>query len=226
MRKKIITMLLVAVTLTTVIPTNSYATVTIDKTTQDEAFMRSEVTINTESLSEDSLYLVISKDDIAKAVKRKNKHCSIYSSDSSLVKAELPVNAFKSKDSMRVYILDSEGYHITNKKVKYDTDDNLVIKLPKLEEGSYYFTDKKNQKEIDDKIFESMSYSMTMKKNQTINLKTENVKSIHIKSDNKKAVSVKGSKITCHGGGSANITMKIVLKDGGTKTIKKSVNLN
>lgn len=222
MRKKIITMLLVAVTLTTIPVTNSNATVTIDKASQDEAFMRSEVSINTESLSEDSLHLVISKDDIAKAVKRKNKHCSIYSSDSSMIKAEMPVNAFKSKESMRVYILDSEGYHITNKKVKYDTDGNLVIKLPKLE-GSYYFTDKKNQKEIDDKIFESMSYSMIMKKNQTINLKTENVKSIHIKSDNKKAISVKGGKITCHGG-SANITMKIVLKDGGTKTIKKSVN--
>lgn len=224
MKKKIITMLLVAVTLTTIPVTNSYATVTIDKTAQDEAFMRSEVSIDTESLSEDSLHLVISKDDIAKAVKRKNKHCSIYSSDSSIVKAELPVNAFKSKDSMRVYILDSEGYHITNKKVKYDTDGNLVIKLPKLEEGSYYFTDKKNQKEIDDKIFQSMSYGMTMKKNQTINLKTENVKSIRIKSNNKKAVSVKGTKIICHGGGSATITMKVILKDDGTKTIKKSVN--
>lgn len=224
MKKRILTLLLVAVTLTTVIPTNSYATITIDKASQDEAFMRSEVTIDTESLSDEMLHLVINKKDIDKAVKRKNKHCSIYSNDSSLVKAELPVNALKSKESMRVYILDSEGYHITNKKVKYDTDGNLVIKLPKLEEGSYYFTDKKNQKEIDDKIFESMSYNMTMKKNQTINLKTENVKSISIKSDNKKAVSVKGSKLTCHGGGSANITMKIVLKDGGTKTIKKSVN--
>lgn len=223
MKNKVIAMLLVAITLTTIPVTDSHAAVTIDKTSQDEAFMRSEVSINTESLSEDSLHLVISKDDIAKAVKRKNKHCSIYSSDSSLVKAEMPVNAFKSKDSMRVYILDSEGYHITNKKVKYDADDNLVIKLPKLEEGYYYFTDKKNQKEIDDKIFESMSYGVTMKKNQTINYKTDNVKSISIKSDNKKAISVKGGKITCHGG-SANITMKIVLKDGGTKTIKKSVN--
>lgn len=223
MRKKIITMLLVAVTLTTAIPvTNSNATVTIDKASQDEAFMRSEVSINTESLSEDSLHLVISKDDIAKAVKRKNKHCSIYSSDSSLVKAEMPVNAFKSKDSMRVYILDSEGYHITNKKVKYDADDNLVIKLPKLEEGYYYFTDKKNQKEIDDKIFNTMNHMLNMKKGETINYKTDNVKSISIKSDNK-AVSVKGGKITCHGG-SANITMKVTLKDGGTKTIKKSVN--
>lgn len=224
MRKKIITMLLVAVTLTTVIPTNSYATVTVDKTVQDEAFMRSEVSIDTESLSDTKLHLVISKEDINKAVKRKNKHCNIYDKDTYTLKAEMPVNAFKSRESMRVYILDSEGYHITNKKVKYDADGNLVIKLPKLEEGYYYFTDKKNQKEIDEKIFESMSYGVTMKKNQTINLKTENVKSINIKSDNKKAVSVKGSKLTCHGGGSANITMKIVLKDGGTKTIKKSVN--
>lgn len=223
MKKKIITMLLVAVTLTTIPVTNSNATVTIDKAAQDEAFMRSEVTIDTESLSEDSLHLVISKDDIAKAVKRKNKHCSIYSSDSSIVKAELPVNAFKSKDSMRVYILDSEGYHITNKKVKYDADGNLVINLPKLDEGVYYFTDKKSQKEIDDKIFQSMSYGLTLKKNQTINLKTENVKSISIKSDNPKAVIVKGSKVICHGG-SATITMKVILKDGGTKTIKKSVN--
>lgn len=223
MKKKIITMLLVAVTLTTIPVTNSYATVTIDKTAQDEAFMRSEVTIDTESLSEDSLHLVISKDDIAKAVKRKNKHCSIYSSDSSIVKAELPVNAFKSKDSMRVYILDSEGYHITNKKVKYDTDGNLVIKLPKLEEGSYYFTDKKNQKEIDDKIFQSMSYGLNLKKNQTINLKTENVKSISIKSDNPKAVIVKGSKVICHGG-SASLTMRVTLKDGAKKTLKKRVN--
>lgn len=216
-------MLLVAVTLTTVIPTNSYATVTIDKTAQDEAFMRSEVSIDTESLSEDSLHLVISKDDIAKAVKRKNKHCSIYSSDSSIVKAELPVNAFKSKDSMRVYILDSEGYHITSKKVKYDADGNLVINLPKLDEGVYYFTDKKNQKEIDDKIFQSMSYGLTLKKNQTINLKTENVKSISIKSDNPKAVIVKGSKVICHGG-SACLTMKVTLKDGAKKTLKKRVN--
>lgn len=223
MRKKIITMLLVAVTLTTVIPTNSYATVTIDKAAQDEAFMRSEVSIDTESLSEDSLHLVISKDDIVKAVKRKNKHCSIYSNDSSLVKAELPVNAFKSKDSMRVYILDSEGYHITNKKVKYDTDGNLVINLPKLDEGVYYFTDKKSQKEIDDKIFQSMSYGLTLKKNQTINLKTENVKSISIKSDNPKAVVVKGSKVICHGG-SACLTMKVTLKDGAKKTLKKQVN--
>lgn len=223
MKKKIITMLLVAVTLTTVIPTNSYATVTIDKTAQDEAFMRSEVSIDTESLSEDSLHLVISKDDIAKAVKRKNKHCSIYSSDSSIVKAELPVNAFKSKDSMRVYILDSEGYHITSKKVKYDADGNLVINLPKLDEGVYYFTDKKNQKEIDDKIFQSMSYGLTLKKNQTINLKTENVKSISIKSDNPKAVIVKGSKVICHGG-SACLTMKVTLKDGAKKTLKKRVN--
>ena len=223
MKKKIITMLLVAVTLTAIPVTNSNATVTIDKAAQDEAFMRSEVTIDTESLSEDSLHLVISKDDIAKAVKRKNKHCSIYSSDSSIVKAELPVNAFKSKDSMRVYILDSEGYHITNKKVKYDTDGNLVIKLPKLEEGSYYFTDKKNQKEIDDKIFQSMSYGLTLKKNQTINLKTENVKSISIKSDNPKAVVVKGSKVICHGG-SACLTMRVTLKDGAKKTLKKQVN--
>ena len=223
MKKKIITMLLVAVTLTTVIPTNSYATVTIDKVAQDEAFMRSEVSINTESLSEDSLHLVISKDDIVKAVKRKNKHCSIYSNDSSLVKAELPVNAFKSRESMRVYILDSEGYHITNKKVKYDADGNLVINLPKLDEGVYYFTDKKSQKEIDDKIFQSMSYGLTLKKNQTINLKTENVKSISIKSDNPKAVVVKGGKVICHGG-SACLTMKITLKDGAKKTLKKQVN--
>ena len=223
MKKKIITMLLVAVTLTTIPVTNSYATVTIDKTAQDEAFMRSEVTIDTESLSEDSLHLVISKDDIAKAVKRKNKQCSSYSSDSSIVKAELPVNAFKSKDSMRVYILDSEGYHITNKKVKYDTDGNLVINLPKLDEGVYYFTDKKSQKEIDDKIFQSMSYGLTLKKNQTINLKTENVKSISIKSDNPKAVVVKGSKVICHGG-SACLTMRVTLKDGAKKTLKKQVN--
>ena len=223
MKKKIITMLLVAVTLTTIPVTNSYATVTIDKTAQDEAFMRSEVSIDTESLSEDSLHLVISKDDIAKAVKRKNKHCSIYSSDSSIVKAELPVNAFKSKDSMRVYILDSEGYHITNKKVKYDTDGNLVINLPKLDEGVYYFTDKKSQKEIDDKIFQSMSYGLTLKKNQTINLKTENVKSISIKSDNPKAVIVKGSKVICNGG-SASLTMRVTLKDGAKKTLKKQVN--
>ena len=223
MKKKIITMLLVAVTLTTIPVTNSYATVTINKNAQDEAFMRSEVSIDTESLSEDSLHLVISKDDIAKVVKIKNKHCSIYSSDSSIVKAELPVNAFKSKDSMRVYILDLEGYHITNKKVKYDADGNLVIKLPKLEEGSYYFTDKKNQKEIDDKIFQSMSYGLTLKKNQTINLKTENVKSISIKSDNPKAVVIKGSKVICNGG-SACLTMKITLKDGAKKTLKKQVN--
>lgn len=217
-------MLLVAVTLTAIPVTNSNATVTIDKVAQDEAFMRSEVTIDTESLSDTKLHLVISKEDIDKAVKRKNKHCNIYDKDTYTLKAEMPVNAFKSKDSMRVYILDSEGYHITNKKVKYDTDGNLVINLPKLEEGSYYFTDKKNQKEIDDKIFQSMSYGLALKKNQTINLKTENVKSISIKSDNKKAVSVKGTKITCHGGGSATITMKVILKDGGTKTIKKSVN--
>lgn len=223
MKKRILTMLLVAVTLTTVIPTNSYATVTIDKAAQDEAFMRSEVSIDSESLSEDNLHLVISKDDIAKAVKRKNKHCSIYSNDSSLVKAELPVNAFKSKDSMRVYILDSEGYHITNKKVKYDEDGNLVIKLPKLEEGSYYFTDKKNQKEIDDKIFNTMNHMLNMKKGETINYKTDNVKSISIKSDNKKAVSVKGGKITCHGG-SAYLIMKITLKDKAKKTLKISVN--
>lgn len=222
MRKKIITMLLVAVTLTTIPVTNSNATVTIDKASQDEAFMRSEVSINTESLSEDSLHLVISKDDIAKAVKRKNKHCSIYSSDSSMIKAEMPVNAFKSKESMRVYILDSEGYHITNKKVKYDENGNLVIKLPKLE-GYYYFTDKKNQKEIDDKIFNTMNHMLNMKKGETINYKTDNVKSISIKSDNKKAISVKGGKITCHGG-SANITMKVTLKDGAKKTLKISVN--
>ena len=223
MKKKIITMLLVAVTLTTIPVTNSYATVTIDKTAQDEAFMRSEVTIDTESLSDTKLHLVISKEDIDKAVKRKNKHCSIYSSDSSIVKAELPVNAFKSKDSMRVYILDSEGYHITNKKVKYDADGNLVINLPKLDEGVYYFTDKKSQKEIDDKIFQSMSYGLTLKKNQTINLKTENVKSISIKSDNPKAVVVKGSKVICHGG-SACLTMRVTLKDGAKKTLKKQVN--
>lgn len=223
MRKKIITMLLVAVTLTTIPVTNSYATVTIDKTAQDEAFMRSEVSINTESLSEDSLHLVISKDDIAKAVKRKNKHCNIYDKDTYTLRAEMPVNAFKSKDSMRVYILDSEGYHITNKKVKYDTDGNLVINLPKLDEGVYYFTDKKSQKEIDDKIFQSMSYGLTLKKNQTINLKTENVKSISIKSDNPKAVVVKGSKVICHGG-SAYLTMKVTLRDGAKKTLKKQVN--
>lgn len=223
MKKKIITMLLVAVTLTTVIPTNSYATVTVDKTAQDEAFMRSEVTIDTESLSEDSLHLVISKDDIAKAVKRKNKHCNIYDKDTYTLRTEMPVNAFKSRESMRVYILDSEGYHITNKKVKYDTDGNLVINLPKLDEGVYYFTDKKSQKEIDDKIFQSMSYGLTLKKNQTINLKTENIKSISIKSDNPKAVVVKGSKVICHGG-SACLTMRVTLKDGAKKTLKKQVN--
>ena len=223
MKKKIITMLLVAVTLTTVIPTNSYATVTIDKAAQDEAFMRSEVSIDTESLSDTKLHLVISKEDIDKAVKRKNKHCNIYDKDTYTLRAEMPVNAFKSRESMRVYILDSEGYHITNKKVKYDTDGNLVIKLPKLEEGSYYFTDKKNQKEIDDKIFQSMSYGLTLKKNQTINLKTENVKSISIKSDNPKAVVVKGGKVICHGG-SASLTMRITLKDGAKKTLKKQVN--
>lgn len=223
MKKKIITMLLVAVTLTTIPVTNSYATVTIDKTAQDEAFMRSEVSIDTESLSEDSLHLVISKDDIAKAVKRKNKHCNIYDKDTYTLRAEMPVNAFKSKDSMRVYILDSEGYHITNKKVKYDTDGNLVINLPKLDEGVYYFTDKKSQKEIDDKIFQSMSYGLNLKKNQTINLKTENIKSISIKSDNPKTVVVKGGKVICNGG-SASLTMRVTLKDGAKKTLKKQVN--
>lgn len=223
MKKKIITMLLVAVTLTTIPVTNSYATVTIDKAAQDEAFMRSEVSINTESLSDTKLHLVISKEDIDKAVKRKNKHCNIYDKDTYTLKAEMPVNAFKSRESMRVYILDSEGYHITSKKVKYDADGNLVINLPKLDEGVYYFTDKKNQKEIDDKIFQSMSYGLALKKNQTINLKTENVKSISIKSDNPKAVVVKGSKVICHGG-SASLTMKITLKDGAKKTLKKQVN--
>ena len=223
MKKKIITMLLVAVTLTTIPVTNSYATVTIDKTAQDEAFMRSEVSIDTESLSDTKLHLVISKEDIDKAVKRKNKHCNIYDKDTYTLRAEMPVNAFKSRESMRVYILDSEGYHITNKKVKYDADGNLVINLPKLDEGVYYFTDKKNQKEIDDKIFQSMSYGLTLKKSQTINLKTENVKSISIKSDNPKAVIVKGSKVICHGG-SACLTMKVTLKDGAKKTLKKQVN--
>ena len=223
MKKKIITMLLVAVTLTAIPVTNSNATVTIDKAAQDEAFMRSEVSIDTESLSDTKLHLVISKEDIDKAVKRKNKHCNIFDKDTYTLKAEMPVNAFKSRESMRVYILDSEGYHITNKKVKYDTDGNLVIKLPKLEEGSYYFTDKKNQKEIDDKIFQSMSYGLTLKKNQTINLKTENVKSISIKSDNPKAIVVKGSKVICYGG-SASLTMRVTLKDGAKKTLKKQVN--
>ena len=223
MKKKIITMLLVAVTLTAIPVTNSNATVTIDKAAQDEAFMRSEVTIDTERLSDTKLHLVISKEDIDKAVKRKNKHCNIYDKDTYTLRAEMPVNAFKSRESMRVYILDSEGYHITNKKVKYDTDGNLVIKLPKLEEGSYYFTDKKNQKEIDDKIFQSMSYGLTLKKNQTINLKTENVKSISIKSDNPKAIVVKGSKVICYGG-SASLTMRVTLKDGAKKTLKKQVN--
>lgn len=223
MKKRILTLLLVAVTLTTVIPTNSYATVTVDKTVQDEAFMRSEVSIDTESLSDTKLHLVISKEDINKAVKRKNKHCNIYDKDTYTLKAEMPVNAFKSRESMRVYILDSEGYHITNKKVKYDADGNLVINLPKLDEGVYYFTDKKNQKEIDDKIFNTMNHMLNMKKGETINYKTDNVKSISIKSDNKKAVSVKGGKITCHGG-SAYLIMKITLKDEAKKTLKISVN--
>ena len=156
-------------------------------------------------------------------MKRKNKHCNIYDKDTYTLRAEMPVNAFKSRESMRVYILDSEGYHITNKKVKYDTDGNLVINLPKLDEGVYYFTDKKSQKEIDDKIFQSMSYGLTLKKSQTINLKTENVKSISIKSDNPKAVVVKGSKVICHGG-SACLTMRVTLKDGAKKTLKKQVN--
>ena len=115
-------MLLVAVTLTTIPVTNSYATVTIDKTAQDEAFMRSEGSSDTESLSDTKL-----------------------------------------------------------------------------------------------------QYGLTLKKNQTINLKTENVKSISIKSDNPKAVVVKGSKVICNGG-SASLTMRVTLKDGAKKTLKKQVN--
>ena len=123
MKKQIITMLLVAVTLTTIPVTNSYATVTIDKTAQDEAFMRSEGSSDTESLSDTKL-----------------------------------------------------------------------------------------------------QYGLTLKKNQTINLETENVKSISIKSDNPKAVVVKGSKVICYGG-SAYLTMRVTIEGWSKENFKETSKL-
>ena len=57
MKKKIITMLLVAVTLTTIPVTNSYATVTIDKTAQDAAKISGMRSIATAPQEESRLHV-------------------------------------------------------------------------------------------------------------------------------------------------------------------------
>ena len=229
--KKTISLILAVVMLITIMPIKAEASeITFSDVPKSDEMFRDTVFLTTESQSTDEYNIVIDSKDIKKILKgaKKEQHLRITVSNVpinnySIPQIELRVGSLKSKDNLRVYRFNDNTFEIMSKKVSYDKDGNLVIKLPKYE-GTYYLSDKKNQKEVDDYIFSGISErTISVKKGTTVNLlevsdvAKKNIKTATLKSNNKK-VKVKGTKVKVTD--SATIKMKITLKDGGKKIYK------
>ena len=207
--------------------------VTFNYTEKEKLFGHSNAIISVLSDDKNSNDLVVSRADLDKVIQEtKGKYVDICSkvvtpdakgfTVSGINIVQVPIKALKSRESLRVYTSDRV---ITDYTCKYDDEGNLIIKLPKLESGSYYMTDKTNKKEIDNALLEYVKKDIYLTKGKKQDLATkfkQNASKITLKSSNSKNVSVKGTTVTMKKG-DATVTMKIALKDGGTKTIKVKI---
>lgn len=207
--------------------------VTFNYIEKEKLFGRSNAIISVLSDDKNSNDLVVSRADLDKVIQEaKGKYVDICSNVvtpdakgftvKGINRVQVPIKALKSRESLRVYTSDRV---ITDYTCKYDDEGNLIIKLPKLKSGSYYMTDKTNRKEIDNALLEYVKKDIYLTKGKKQDLATkfkQNASKITLKSSNSKNVSVKGTTVTMKKG-AATVTMKITLKDGGTKTIKVKI---
>lgn len=248
MKNKVIAMMLVLATIMTTVPMNSMSvnafndnyTNTINGVSKSELFFnkdKTEATIDVLSTDENTNDFIVTREDLNKILQESTvKHLTIRGTyviptetwgEFGFVNSfTIPTESLKNKEPLRVYIegYTNSKYQITDTYCNYDDNDNLVIKLPKIS-GQYYLTDAANKKEFDDKVFDIIkrnASSDSLFKGSSFDCKAgfkDCINKMTVKSSNKKNVSVKGTTVTMRKG-KATITMKIVLKDGGTKTIK------
>lgn len=248
MKNKIIAMMLVLATIMTTVPMNSMSvnafndnyTNTINGVSKSELFFnkdKTEATIDVLSTDENTNDFIVTREDLNKILQESTvKHLTISGTYEIPTETDcefgfvnsfiIPIEALKNKEPLRVYVAGTTNakYQITDTYCTYDDNDNLVIKLPKIS-GQYYLIDAANKKEFDDLIFDEIkrnASSDSLFKGSSFDCKADFndcISKMTVKSSNKKNVSVKGTTVTMKKG-KATITMKIVLKDGGTKTIK------
>ena len=248
MKNKVIAMMLVLATIMTPVSMNSMSvnafndnyTNTINVVSKSALSFnkdKTEATIDVLSTDENNNDFIITREDLNKILQEATvKHLTITVTykipmntgfESGFVNSfTIPTESLKNKEHLRVYIEGTTNakYQITDTYCNYDANDNLVVKLPKIS-GQYYLTDAANKKEFDDKVFDIIkrdASSDSLFKGSSFDCKAgfnDCISKMTVKSSNKKNVSVKGTTVTMKKG-KATITMKIVLKDGGTKTIK------
>lgn len=248
MKNKVIAMMLVLATIMTTVPMNSMSvnafndnyTNVINVVSKSELSFnkdKTEATIDVLSTDENTNDFIVTREDLNKILQESTvKHLTIRGTyvipmetgdEFGFVNSfTIPTESLKNKEPLRVYIegYTNSKYQITDTYCNYDDNDNLVIKLPKIS-GEYYLTDAANKKEFDDKVFDLIkrnASSDSLFKGSSFDCKAgfnDCISKMTVKSSNKKNVSVKGTTVTMKKG-KATITMKIVLKDGGTKTIK------
>ena len=229
MKKKTIALLL---TIMMIMPVTTNAEINNYKNYPDNTYQAS-VFITDDNNSEDSVDITIPKNELSKVKKYKNKHVGIVVSNSyKMIDEEIwgapiimNVNSLKSGESLKVYEFRDSKYYITNKKVGYDEEDNLKVKLPfDSEHSNYFLADTKNQKEIDNMIFNSYrdannSY-VTLNKGKTYDFAPKgdyksNFKSIKVTSKSKN-IKISGTKVK----GTGTVTVNVTLKDGGKKSYR------
>lgn len=248
MKNKVIAMMLILATIMTPVSMNSMSvnafndnyTNAINVVSKSELSFnkdKTEATIDVLSTDENNNDFIITREDLNKILQEATvKHLTIRDTykiptktgfESDFVNSfTIPTESLKNKEPLRVYIEGTTNakYQITDTYCNYDANDNLVVKLPKIA-GQYYLTDAANKKEFDDKVFDLIkrnASSDSLFKGSSFDCKAgfnDCISKMTVKSSNKKNVSVKGTTVTMRKG-KATITMKIVLKDGGTKTIK------
>ena len=248
MKNKVIAMMLILATIMTPVSMNSMSvnafndnyTNTINVVSKSALSFnkdKTEVTIDVLSTDENNNDFIVTREDLNKILQESTvKHLTIRDTykiptktgfESDFVNSfTIPTESLKNKEPLRVYIEGTTNakYQITDTYCNYDANDNLVVKLPKIS-GQYYLTDAANKKEFDDKVFDIIkrnASSDSLFKGSSFDCKDgfkDCINKMTVKSSNKKNVSVKGTTVTMKKG-KATITMKIVLKDGGTKTIK------
>lgn len=248
MKNKVIAMMLILATIMTPVSMNSMSvnafndnyTNTINVVSKSELSFnkdKTEATIDVLSTDENNNDFIVTREDLNKILQESTvKHLTIRGT--YVIPTEtggkfgfvnsftIPTESLKNKEPLRVYIegYTNSKYQITDTYCNYDDNDNLVIKLPKIS-GQYYLIDAANKKEFDDKVFDLIkrnASSDSLFKGSSFDCKAgfnDCISKMTVKSSNKKNVSVKGTTVTMKKG-KATITMKIVLKDGGTKTIK------
>lgn len=250
MKNKVIAMMLILATLMTPVSMNSMSvnafndnyTNTINVVSKSELSFnkdKTEATIDVLSTDENNNDFIVTREDLNKILQESTvKHLTIRGTyviptetggEFGFVNSfTIPTESLKNKEPLRVYIegYTNSKYQITDTYCNYDDNDNLVIKLPKIS-GEYYLTDAANKKEFDDKVFDiikrnAKALSVSLFEGSSFDCKDgfkDCINKMTVKSSNKKNVSVKGTTVTMKKG-KATITMQIVLKDGGTKTIK------